>query len=288
MEQQFDMGDTSKHRNGLYTSQPESELLPFRLIGFGDYICDSQYFTRRKGQGNFLFMLTLSGTGILDYQGEKLELQEGDGVVLDCYPYQYYATMGMEPWHFVWMHFSGTAASAYVQWINGKTVKKLKVDSRWQKNFWNELDLFSQQPGRFTDMTISVWMHQFFNELVQNTKKTSVGVYQETMLEAAAFLREHLNSPIKVKEVAERYGFSVYYFHRIFKESLGHSPYEYLTILRVNRAKQLLAFTQQSLSEIAEEVGYGDVKLFIENFKRHTNQTPARFRREIRKSIEQL
>ena len=63
MRLKFEMGDTSKQKSGLYTSLPSSELLPFQLVTFGDYTCDGRYFTEREGQGNFLFLGTISGCG---------------------------------------------------------------------------------------------------------------------------------------------------------------------------------------------------------------------------------
>lgn len=283
---QFDMGNTAGQKNWLYTGQPESELLPFRLMGFGDFDCDQSYFTRRSGLGEFLFLLTIGGDGLLEYEGQSLRLLPGEGVVIDCMPYHYYATGKSGRWHFVWMHFSGTAAAGYVRWLNSSSVRKLAVDARWLTEFCEQLQVFARQPGRFTDMTLSVWMHQFFNELVQEVSYARPKPYQQQILAVAAYMRSHLGQPLRMRELAAQCGLSEYYFQRIFKNILGHAPYEYLTILRVDGAKQLLASTDLPLALVAESVGYSDAKLLIENFRRHTGMTPARFRRDFRENAE--
>lgn len=284
MQLNFEMGDTSRQKNGLCTSLPSSELLPFQLLSFGDYTCDRQYYTEREGQGNFLFLGTISGKGELRYCGETALLQPGQAVVIDCYRYQYYATSGETPWRFIWMHFSGAAAAAFVQMFNGEKLRTAPLDLRWGEDFFSQLSEFAAKPGRSTDLMISLWMHQFFNELVLGADSRSGGRYQQEMLDTAAYLRENLDKPLRVGDLAARCGLSEYHFLRIFKSVVGQPPYEYLTLLRISKAKQLLAFTEESVAEVAVLVGYSDAKALIDHFKRHTGQTPARFRKQIRES----
>ena len=131
---------------------------------------------------------------------------------------------------------------------------------------------------------MSLWLHQFFNELAQFEGGRTGGRYQQEMLDIAAYLRENLDKPLRVADLAARCGLSEYHFLRVFKSVMGQPPYEYLTLLRVNKAKQLLAFTEESVSEVAALVGYSDAKALIDNFKRHTGQTPACFRKQVRAS----
>ena len=282
LREQYEMGDTSRQKNGLYTGLPSSELLPFRLISFGAYLCDSQYYTEREGQGNFLFLGTISGCGELRYRGRRTLLQPGRAAVIDCYRYQYYATWGEKPWRFVWMHFSGAAAAAFVQMLNGEGLREAALDPRWAEDFFPRLEEYAGQPGRFTDLTVSLWIHQFLNELAQSADSRSGGRYQREMLEIAAYLRENLDKPLRVADLAARCGLSEFHFLRVFKSAVGQPPYEYLTLLRMNQAKQLLAFTEESVAEVAQQVGYSDAKALIDNFKRHTGETPAKFRRQVR------
>ena len=64
-----------------------------------------------------------------------------------------------------------------------------------------------------------------------------------------------------------------------FKERNRVSPNEYLTILRVERSKQLLTETELSIKEIAVNVGYYDASSFIRRFKQITGVTPLQYRR---------
>ena len=70
------------------------------------------------------------------------------------------------------------------------------------------------------------------------------------------------------------------HFCTIFSQEMGVTFTEYLTELRMNRAKELLRTTQMRSSDIAYAVGYNDPHYFSYLFKKHTGMTPRDFRRE--------
>jgi AraC-like DNA-binding protein len=70
-------------------------------------------------------------------------------------------------------------------------------------------------------------------------------------------------------------------FKNQFKKSMGEIPLQYLTRLRMEAAKQLLAQSHLSITEIALEVGYDGISHFIHPFKRHIGTTPAAYRKSL-------
>lgn len=106
------------------------------------------------------------------------------------------------------------------------------------------------------------------------------------MEEAASFLREHLGESIRVGDLAQKAGMSEFYFQRVFHEVMGQSPYDYLTRLRVERAKLLLLSSDHSVAEIAAMVGYSDARGLINSFKKREGCTPSCLRR--RKAEERI
>ena len=70
------------------------------------------------------------------------------------------------------------------------------------------------------------------------------------------------------------------HFCTIFSQEMGVTFTEYLTELRMNRAKELLRTTQMRSSDIAYAVGYNDPHYFSYLFKKHTGMTPRDFRKE--------
>lgn len=73
-------------------------------------------------------------------------------------------------------------------------------------------------------------------------------------------------------------GMSSNYFSSFFKQETGETFVERLTTIRVDKAKSLMMNAQLRLYEIAEMVGYADVKYFSRLFKRNVGVTPAEYR----------
>jgi AraC family transcriptional regulator len=69
------------------------------------------------------------------------------------------------------------------------------------------------------------------------------------------------------------------HFSRVFKQQTGFSPYDYVLVSRLNRAKEYLQKTSMTVSEIAYEVGFNSDTNFIFFFKSNTGLSPAKFRK---------
>jgi len=70
---------------------------------------------------------------------------------------------------------------------------------------------------------------------------------------------------------------SVYHFIRLFRESTGKSPYQYVIDARVRKAKELLATRKSTIAEVAYEVGFVDQSHLTRHFKRAFGITPNTF-----------
>ncbi len=95
-----------------------------------------------------------------------------------------------------------------------------------------------------------------------------------------AFVAEHYMEQISLAEQARQMHYSLPYVSQAFKNEIGISFVSYLQNYRVMQGCRLLSSTSLSLSEVAERVGYRDVKFFAALVKRHTGLSPAKFRRQ--------
>jgi AraC family transcriptional regulator len=93
------------------------------------------------------------------------------------------------------------------------------------------------------------------------------------------YMRQRLEGPLRVKELAEQVSLSVSHFCRAFKESFGTTPHLYLTRLRVERAQRLMLTTAEPLSQIALACGMADQAHLSKLFRRAVGETPSSWRR---------
>ncbi len=99
--------------------------------------------------------------------------------------------------------------------------------------------------------------------------------------EISEFLRENLEQPIRLEDLAQRFSYSLSSIRRIFREETGVSVMEYLARLRIQKAMLLLQEPAIAVEEIALSTGYGNIYYFSKAFKARTGKSPTQYRREI-------
>jgi AraC family transcriptional regulator len=92
------------------------------------------------------------------------------------------------------------------------------------------------------------------------------------------FMRQRLEDSPNLDELAAEAGMSRYHFARAFKQSTGHSPHAYLIGRRLEHAKDLLASTDRSVTEIAAQVGYDDSTQLSRLFQKELAMSPSAYR----------
>ncbi len=97
--------------------------------------------------------------------------------------------------------------------------------------------------------------------------------------QAQAYIEDRADAKLTVQEVASASAMSERSFIRRFKAATGHTPSEYIQLVKVEQAKGLLEEGSRSVKEISFGTGYDDLPYFRTLFKRHTGLTPVAYRR---------
>ncbi len=113
--------------------------------------------------------------------------------------------------------------------------------------------------------------------------RNRAGYGDPTISRARAYLSEHYADPnLMLQDVAGEVHLSQSHFSTVFAQETGLTFTQYLTALRIGKAKELLEATEMRSSQIAQEVGYNDSHYFSYLFKKTTGMTPSEFRRNNR------
>ena len=103
---------------------------------------------------------------------------------------------------------------------------------------------------------------------------------EDEISQVVHYMEEHFSDPeMSITALADSLELSTTRFSLSFKEKTGMSPLEYLTLLRVEHAKELLEMTDLTIRDISARAGYYDSGSFIRRFKQVTGETPAQYRR---------
>lgn len=95
---------------------------------------------------------------------------------------------------------------------------------------------------------------------------------------AKAYIRRRFAEELSLEDVAEHVHLNPFYFSKVFKQHVGETFIDFLTGLRIDRAKELIEEGRLSLKEICYEVGYKDPNYFSRVFKKVTGVAPSEYR----------
>ena len=122
------------------------------------------------------------------------------------------------------------------------------------------------------------WFLRKLTEACLSIRNRRNNQQQSVIARAKAFIRENYSSDISLDDVSREVNISPYYFSKLFKEEAGENFIDYLTGLRIARARELLADPARTVKDISRMVGYADPNYFSRIFKKQTGMTPREYR----------
>lgn len=96
------------------------------------------------------------------------------------------------------------------------------------------------------------------------------------------YIAEHFEEKIYVDKLAEIINVSNDYFIKMFKDSIGKTPIDYINGLRINRSMQYLVETDMSMSDISDKIGFCNANYFHKIFKQYTDTSPLAYRKSAK------
>ncbi|OMF22889.1 hypothetical protein BK133_25205 [Paenibacillus sp. FSL H8-0548] len=136
-------------------------------------------------------------------------------------------------------------------------------------------DLFHRD---FTAEEFVDFMSELIGAVIKSMEWSTQQKQNRTIEKVIDFIRKNYTKDISLDDIAVQAQMSSNYLSTFFKQETGETFIEYLTRLRVDKAKTLMMNAQLRLYEIAQMVGYQDVKYFSRLFKRMVGVTPAEYR----------
>ncbi len=125
---------------------------------------------------------------------------------------------------------------------------------------------------------LCAWISAALNEFIDLVYSSQDAKKMTQIRPAINYIDANYDKPVTLSEIAKASYLSVSRLAHVFKEQMGITIVDYLTSVRIERAKQLLLATDQNCTEICFQVGYNNQSYFTRTFKELVGMTPRRFR----------
>lgn len=225
---------------------------------------------------------TVSGEGTLIFGRQKQPLPAKQGILVLPGKACRYEAGDREAWRCLRVGFSGQRAESVLSELSLHTPGRRFFcgDSRHLEMLAQRL--LDSTRGTFEQMLLRQSLfYEFLSVLIRDFGEEGhlEGGFNEYVLRAIQWIREHYDDPkLRVADVADHVGISRNYLFTLFKETMDHSPQEYIASFRLSRARELLAGTEYSIDNISYACGYQDPAVFSRAFKKKYQMSPSAYR----------
>ena len=112
-------------------------------------------------------------------------------------------------------------------------------------------------------------------------KEYTGGLPSYKLKQSLEYINDNLEEPIKLSDIAKLVNTSQFYFCRLFRESIGISPYQYVLQQRIKKARNLIENSSLSLIDIAYESGFSSQSQMTHHFRKSVGVTPKVYRNKL-------
>ncbi len=130
--------------------------------------------------------------------------------------------------------------------------------------------------------TLCIHLLKHYSVSVGTIVTDSQGLCQLKLGQAIEYINDNLEKDLTLAELAAVVSMSMYHFSRLFKQSTGFSPHQYVLNCRIEKAKRLLARTEEAIDQICQQVGFQNQSHFTNVFRKIMGTTPNAYRKQVK------
>ena len=278
---------TVRHRGYI----PWDDDVDIGLYQYGWEQCEPSHSFGPAARNHYVFHYVISGTGTLmanDSSGNTIKYQVKSGQGFMLFPNQintYIADQDL-PWEYTWVEFDGLRAKEIVSTAGLSPDHPVyHAGSKDLRNeMMNEMLYIARHPGSSSESPFHMIGHlylflDYFMRSAATVRMNQSGKIRDFYIkEALSYIEQNFQNNITIEDIAAFCGLNRSYFGKIFHDTIGKSPQEFLISYRMTKAAELLKLTSLSIADIGNAVGYPNQLHFSRAFKNVYGTSPRSWR----------
>ena len=263
-----------------YVPQPGWTRAAFTVLRAGKVAAAPDYRVERAVHPGQDVIYCLSGRGIAETAGQRLEVSPGQLIWLANEAPHFHAADSEDPWTVLWFRFDGPNPAALRTKLFADGPPRTHFAEGSRPIAWFDR-LFAAMRSRDAglDLRLNALVAEFVAAIDSAGGGDAARDLPAPLSEAIAAMRGDLSMPWSATDVSRVAGVTPSQMRRLFARHLRQSPRQWLIRERLMHAQSLLVETAATIAEIAERCGFCDVYHFGREFRRSVGMPPAQWRR---------
>ena len=238
--------------------------------------------SRRRGLDSYLFMIILSGSGVIRYNGETHDVHSGDCILIDCHGEYSHMSSDSDPWELMWVHYNGPLAGYYYRYFAERKscVFRLNDTSAATDRILRLIELGETHTADSAIMVTRIITDLLTDSITQgvSAKENDSSFVAAKLAAVISYIDNHYTEKLSLDDLASMFFISKYYLSHAFKKEYKMTIVQYILTRRISAAKEKLRFSDSSIEEIASECGIADASYFNKVFRRIEGMTASQYR----------
>ena len=275
-------------QNLLFSIFPNEKFIDLGLYQFGWERCQPAHMYGPAARNHYLFHYVISGSGRLMANNKKEETQtfavrSGQGFMLFPGQINTYIADENTPWEYTWLEFDGLRVKETLDFAGFSLDTPIyhATSKTFRETMMNEM-LYIANHADETPFHLIGHLYIFLDALTRSVAtprlNTSGKLKDYYIREAINYIEQNFPYDISIEDIAKQCGINRSYFGKIFHESTGKTPQEFLISYRMMKATELLKMTDLSIADIGNAVGYPNQLHFSRAFKNIYGISPKNWR----------
>ena len=276
--------------NTIFNIFPNENFIDLCMYQFGYEQCDPGHSFGPATRNHYLFHYILSGTGTLMADNSKGEtriysVKSGQGFMIFPDQINTYIAHKQRPWEYMWIEFDGLRIKESLSVTD--LCKDAPIYHSHSKELREKLAdemLYIVNHPHESSFRLIGHLYLFMDYLLQSAKSTklvSSGRMSDYYIkEAINYIEQNFQNNISIEDIATVCGINRSYLGKIFRNSIGRSPQEFLMNYRMVKATELLKLTSLSIADVGSAVGYENQLHFSRAFKNIYGVSPREWRNQ--------